>query len=106
VTSNPSCRVEIDPDNIFFPARFDPWADKSVTVEVLKNKLKEIEAQLTAQRPQTDKALTTLSKKKRILEDAILSFSPTPAIIDESRKLESMGKQLRRKANRFDQQRK
>ena len=72
----PPCSVNIGPDGKLH-TNFDPYADKSLTVSVLKEELAEVEAQLTARRPQTDKILTRLAKVKSDLETAIKSFSDT-----------------------------
>jgi len=106
----PSCSVNIGPDRKLH-TNFDPYADKSVTVSVLKKKLAEVEAQLTARRPQTDKVLTRLDKDKRDLETAIESFSDagtsTVVVVGAtSRKDKRIEKKLLRKATKLDQMRK
>jgi uncharacterized protein YutE (UPF0331/DUF86 family) len=104
----PSPAVSIGPDGKLH-CNFDPYADKSVTVSALKKKLAEVEAQLTARRPQTDRVLTRLAKMKSNLETAIESFSDAGTSIvvgATSRKDKQIAKKLRRKAARLEQMRK
>jgi hypothetical protein len=90
------------------PVNFDPYADKAVTVRILKAQLAGVE-QLSRRRPQTDRVLTRLAKKKSALETLIESFSDagsSTVLSATSRKDKRITKKLRRKAARFDQMRK
>jgi hypothetical protein len=90
------------------PVNFDPYADKAVTVSILKKQLADVE-QLSCIRPQTDRVLTGLAKKKAALETLIESFSDagTSTVVGStSRKDKRMEKKLRRKAARFEHGRK
>ena|SRR5260370_17119404 len=106
--SSPSCSVNVDPNEITFdPPDFDPHADKSVTVKILKTKLVEV-SMLAARQPQTDAILRTLGKKKSLLESAITSFSDIESLpVRTYRKKEKrQQKAMRRKAARADEVRK
>jgi hypothetical protein len=86
---------------------FDPYADRAVTVSILKKQLAEVE-QLSSNRHQTDRVLTKLDKQKRDLETAIESFSetePSPARTYPRRE-KRKAKAMLRKAPRADQRRK
>ena len=87
---------------------FNPYDDKAVTVSILKKQLADVEKQLSS-RPQTDKFLRRLAKKKSAFETLIESFSDagTSTVAGStSRKDKRIGKKLRRKAAREDQLRK
>jgi len=105
----PSCSVNLEPGRVTFH-NFDPNDDSAFTVEVLRHTLAEIERQLTATTPQTDKQLTTLAKKKSLLESTIASFSNSQSSLmpfsATPRRDRRMAKKLRRKAARLDQMRK
>ncbi len=86
---------------------FDPYADKAVTVSILKRQLADVE-QLSS-RPQTDRVQRSLAKKKSALETLIESFSDAgTSTVDgsTSRKDKRIEKKRRRKAASFVQMRK
>jgi hypothetical protein len=87
---------------------FNPYADKAVTVSILKKQLADVE-QLSNKRPQPDEVLRRLAKKKSVLKTLIESFSNAGASTvagSTSRKDKRMEKKLRRKTTRFEQGRK
>lgn len=103
----PSCSVKIDPDEITFHD-FDPYADSSVTLNVLRQKLAELERQ--AAEPSShgiglDRWLTTLAKKRSLVESTITSFSSpenfTTSMSASPRRDKRIAKKLRRKAARL-----
>ena len=107
----PHFEIEFDSKGKFQgrPVNFDPYADKAVTVSILKKQLAEVETQLGSGRPQTDRVLTRLAKKKSALETLIESFSDagTSTVVGgTSRKDKRIAKKLRRKTARFEQGRK
>ena len=104
---SPHFEVEFDSKGKFQgqPVNFDPYADKAVTVSILKKQLADVE-QLSSSRPQTDRILTRLAKKKSALETLIESFSDagTSTVVGgTSRKDKRIAKKLRRKAARLEQ---
>ena len=106
----PHFEIEFDSKGKFQgrPVNFDPYADKAMTVSILKKQLADVE-QLSSIRPQTDRVLTRLAKKKSALETLIESFSDagTSTVVGStSRKDNRIEKKLRRKAARFEQGRK
>ena len=68
----PHFEIEFDSKGKFQgrPVNFDPYADKAVTVSILKKQLAEVE-QLSSSRHQTDRVLRRLAKKKSALETFI-----------------------------------
>jgi len=106
----PHFEIEFDSKGKFQgrPVNFDPYADKAVTVSILKKQLADVE-QLSSSRPQTGRVLTRLAKKKSALETLIESFSDagTSTVVGgTSRKDKRIAKKLRRKTARFEQGRK
>ena len=106
----PRFEIEFDSKGEFQgrPVNFDPYADKAVTVSILKKQLADLE-QPSSSRPKTDRVLTRLAKEKSALETLIESFSDagTSTVVGAtSRKDKRMAKKLRRKAVRFEQGRK
>ena|SRR6266481_4741579 len=106
----PHFEIEFDSKGKFQgrSVNFDPYADKAVTVSILKKQLADVE-QLSSSRPQTDRVLTRLGKKKSALETLIESFSDagTSTVVGgTSRKDKRIAKKLRRKTARFEQGRK
>jgi hypothetical protein len=92
------------------PVNFDPYADKAVTVGILKKQLADIERH-SRNLLQTDRVLRRLAKTKSALETLIESFSDagTSTVVSDSatpRKDKRIEKKLRRKAARFEQGRK
>ena len=90
------------------PVNFNPYDDKAVTVSTLKKQLADVEKQLS-RRPQTDKILTRLAKRKSAFETLIAAFSDagTSTVAgNTSRKDKRIDKKLRRKAARLEQGRK
>ena len=91
------------------PVNLDPYADKAVTVSILKKRLADVEKQLSSNRPKTDEFLRRLAKIKSALETLIESFSDagnSTVVGSTSRKDKRIAKKLRRKAARFEQGRK
>ena len=89
-------------------SNFDPYADKAVTVSILKKQLADVE-QLSNKRLQTDEVLRRFAKKKSALKTLIESFSDagTSTVAgNTSKKDKRIEKKLRRKAARFEQGRK
>ena len=86
---------------------FDPYADKAMTVSILKKQLADVEQQESSPH-QTDKILTRLAKEKTALKRLIESFSAgtSERVGSTSRIDKRMAKKLRRKAARFEQGRK
>jgi hypothetical protein len=106
----PHFEIEFDSTGKFQgrPVNFDPYADKAVTVSILKKQLADVE-QLSSSRPQTDRVLTRLAKKKSALGTLIESFLDTETstvVGGTSRKDKRIAKKLRRKTARFEQGRK
>jgi hypothetical protein len=106
----PHFEVEFDLNGKFQgrPVNFDPYADKAVTVRILKKQLADVE-QLSSSPRQTDRVLTGLAKKKSALETLIESFSDagTSTVVGAtSRKDKRIAKKLRRKTAKFEQGRK
>jgi len=97
--------VDVDPDQIVCH-NFKPYSDKALTLEILKKTLAQIELELTPSGPKTDRELTTLAKKKSLVESAIAAFSASEYPSPTPRRDQRVGKKLRRKAMRFDQGRK
>ena len=107
---SPHFEIEFDTKGKFQgrAVNFDPYADKAVTVNILKKQLADVE-QLRSSPRQTDRALRRLAKEKSALETLIESFSDaeTSTVVGStSRKDKRMEKKLRRKAARSDQMRK
>jgi len=63
----PHFEIEFDLNGKFQgqPVNFDPYADKAVTVSILKKQLADVE-RLSSNPLQTDKFLTQLAKKKNL----------------------------------------
>ena len=106
----PHFEIEFDSKGDFTgrPVNLDPYADKAVTVSILKKQLADVE-QLSCIQPQPDRVLTRLAKKKSALKTLIESFldAGTSTVAGStSRKDKRMEKKLRRKAARFEQGRK
>jgi hypothetical protein len=105
----PHFEIEFDSKNKCQPrsVNFDPYADKAVTVSILKKQLADVEQQESSP-PQTDEVLRRLAKKKSALETLIESFSDRTSTVvgSTSRKDKRIEKKLRRKAARFEQGRK
>jgi hypothetical protein len=107
----PSCSVNIDPDSIVFH-NFDPALDSSLTVKVLREAKRELEDELSSNKPYTDKHLELCDKKRKLLEHAIeqivVNSTPiqAPEIRTYPRKEKRIEKALRRKAARIDRLRK
>ena len=107
---SPHFEIQFDSKGEFTgrPVNFDPYADKAMAVSILKKQLADVE-QLSSIRPQTDRVLTRLAKKKSALETLIESFSEagnSTVVGSTSRKDKRIEKKLRRKAARFEQGRK
>jgi hypothetical protein len=75
----PHFEIELDSKGKFNgrPVNLDPYADKAVTVSILKKQLADVE-QLSSSPHQTDRVLTRLAKKKSALETLIESFTVMP----------------------------
>lgn len=60
----PHFEIEFDTKGKFQgrPVNFDPYADKAMTVNILKNQLPAVEQ--VSSRPQTDRVQTRLAKEK------------------------------------------
>jgi len=105
----PHFEIEFDSKGKFNsrPVNFDPYADKAVTVSILKKQLAEVEQQESSPQ-QTDIGLMGLAKERKALETLIESFSDRTSTVvgSTSRKDKRIAKKLRRKAARSDQMRK
>ena len=106
----PHFEIEFDSKGEFYgrPVNLDPYADKAMTVSILKKQLADVEQQESRPR-QTDRVLTRLAKTKSALETLIDSFSDqgTSTVASATpRRDKRMAKKLRRKAARFEQGRK
>ncbi len=106
--ARPSCSVNIKPDSITF--NFDRYSNPKLALEVLREQQEQIERQLTGNLPQTDRVLTTLAKKKSLVQAMISQFSTSgsfpPTFSATPRRDKRIEKKLRRKAIKFDQARK
>ena len=105
----PQCLVSLDGTPLRF-INFDPYQDKMSTVALLEKERARLNAELSSRLPKTGAYLTNCSKKIKILDLAIVQFSPDPssAYIEKptSRKDKRIRKKLRRKATRQDRLRK
>ena len=84
---------------------FNPYDDKTVTVNILKKQLADVEQQESSPQ-QTDEVLRRLAKTKSALKTLIVSFSDagTSTVASATPKRDKrMAKKLRRKAARFEQ---
>jgi hypothetical protein len=107
---SPHFKIEWDLNGRFQgrAVNFDPYADKAVTVSILKKQLADVE-QRSRNPLQTDRALRRLAKTKSAFETLIKSFSDAGTSTlagSTSRKDKRIAKKLRRKAARFEQGRK
>jgi hypothetical protein len=89
------------------PLGFNPYANKAVTLSILAKQLAELEQQESI-RPQTDEVARGLAKKKKALETLSESFSAgmQERVGGTPKRDKRIAKKLRRKAARFDQERK
>src|SRR5262245_52723118 len=101
-----SCSIGGKPVSIrFSPPGFDPYHDKDITVGALKHELARIEAQIGLAKPQTDRVMDDLARKKSFLEQAITNFLPSesfPSRTREAKKRKRQSKRHSRKTARLD----
>jgi hypothetical protein len=98
-----SCSVDDNLKIRFLPPGFDPHRDKAVTVGALRIELARIEAQIHLPKPQTDRVMVDLAKKKSVLEQAVANFQPSDPFSPTTRgarKSKREAKRFRRKIDR------
>ena len=100
----PHFEIEFDSEGKAHPrtVNLDPYADKAVTVSILKKQLADVEKQESSPH-QTDEVLRGLSKKRKALKTLIESFSDagTSTVASATPKRDKrIAKKLRRKLKR------